>query len=352
MKNITFYIFVFGVFALLGCDGDRQTNKTILPQSLGALGEVIVLSDEVTLSQGMREAVNDLFNKPPWGLPLSEPSYRVVYSQINGFKGYFKTHKNIVVLVHKQNVDLLNNVTNPLNINNFKQYIDSGAVSITEKNVWAQNQTVHFVLGKNRKNLIEKIEKGANNLLSRVEEHENVNARFKLIGTKEHKDSINKRLIKDRSFGIRVPTTYRIAMNQPDFMWLRKTTKKYDYGIFIYEEPYTNENQLNLDYIKQLRNSKTKQFIPGELENSYMSIEKQIPVQSIETQLNGYKAIKCGGWWNVVNDFMGGPFISYTVLDDKNNRVITLEGNLYGPNEVKLPALKELEVILNTLKIK
>ena len=54
--------------------------------------------------------------------------------------------------------------------------------------------------------------------------------------------------------------------------------------------------------------------------------------------------------WKVVNDFMGGPFISYTFVDPEHERVITLDGYVYNPNGLKRNFVRQLEAIFNTLK--
>ena len=49
--------------------------------------------------------------------------------------------------------------------------------------------------------------------------------------------------------------------------------------------------------------------------------------------------------------FMGGPFLSYALLDTKNSRIIIAEGFVYAPNVAKRDYLFELEALLQTLEI-
>ena len=57
------------------------------------------------------------------------------------------------------------------------------------------------------------------------------------------------------------------------------------------------------------------------------------------------------GWWKVKGDWMGGPFVSYAVYDKTKQRIIVADGFVYGPNKVKAKALREVEMILNSLYI-
>ena len=50
------------------------------------------------------------------------------------------------------------------------------------------------------------------------------------------------------------------------------------------------------------------------------------------------------GCWRMKNDKMGGPFISYSWLNNSN--LITVEGYIYAPNFKKLNYLRELEAII------
>ena len=51
------------------------------------------------------------------------------------------------------------------------------------------------------------------------------------------------------------------------------------------------------------------------------------------------------------NDFMAGPFLNYTVIDKKNNRLIVFEGFTYAPSVSKRAFVFELEAIAKSMKI-
>ena len=48
---------------------------------------------------------------------------------------------------------------------------------------------------------------------------------------------------------------------------------------------------------------------------------------------------------------MGGPLLNYTIIDEKRNRVITIDAYVYAPNVSKKKLMKELEAIAYTLKL-
>ncbi|MCB0408861.1 MAG: DUF4837 family protein [Flavobacteriales bacterium] len=55
--------------------------------------------------------------------------------------------------------------------------------------------------------------------------------------------------------------------------------------------------------------------------------------------------------WYVKGDFMGGPFINYTFVDEKRNKVISIDGYVYAPRFDKREYLRELEALIRSIKL-
>ena len=63
------------------------------------------------------------------------------------------------------------------------------------------------------------------------------------------------------------------------------------------------------------------------------------------------QTIETRGTWEVVNDYMAGPFLNYYIKDLKNNRTIVIEGFVFSPSVRKREYLVELEAIVRSLKV-
>ena len=48
---------------------------------------------------------------------------------------------------------------------------------------------------------------------------------------------------------------------------------------------------------------------------------------------------------------MGGPFVSHTRLDEINQRVIMIEGFVYGAGSKKRNALRQVEAVLYSMQL-
>ena len=80
-----------------------------------------------------------------------------------------------------------------------------------------------------------------------------------------------------------------------------------------------------------------------------MSTDRVSPIHYREFELNGRYTVEMKGLWNMQNYFMGGPFISFTTVDEKRNRVVTVEGFTFAPKYDKRNYIRQLEAILYTL---
>ena len=64
----------------------------------------------------------------------------------------------------------------------------------------------------------------------------------------------------------------------------------------------------------------------------------------------GRTVIEARGLWEMENDMMGGPFVSYSQVDSVNNRVIVAEGFVYAPEKRKRLFIRQLEAAVQTLQ--
>ena len=61
--------------------------------------------------------------------------------------------------------------------------------------------------------------------------------------------------------------------------------------------------------------------------------------------------IEMAGLWEVEGYFMGGPFVSYTTVNQKTKEVITLDCYVYSPDKEKRNMLRELQHLVYLMDI-
>jgi hypothetical protein len=119
----------------------------------------------------------------------------------------------------------------------------------------------------------------------------------------------------------------------------------------IHRRPLDDDLLLLGKDILPVRDSLCKAYVPGQFDGTYMTTEYRLPPSIEPTELAGRFGLETRGLWRVEGDFMGGPFLSYTLFDEENERIVTLEGFVYAPDMDKRRLLFELEAIMNSLKL-
>ena len=79
--------------------------------------------------------------------------------------------------------------------------------------------------------------------------------------------------------------------------------------------------------------------------------EDYAPVISERIDFKGMFAVRTKGLWRLEGDFMGGPFVNYTFVDEKRNKVITIDGYVYAPNKPKRDLMIQTETIIHSLTL-
>jgi hypothetical protein len=162
---------------------------------------------------------------------------------------------------------------------------------------------------------------------------------------------------KKFSISLPFPVGFSVASETPDFIWLRYRRIRADLhaeiGIMIYTADIYDDMVLSPKQIIKRRNLTTIGHVPGSAPQSYMIVAQEDfpPVFDTLTDFPGGYAVEARGLWKMQNDFMGGPFLSYTFINRATNKVTTLDGYIYHPSEDKMAYIRQIEAIFFGLQI-
>jgi len=93
-------------------------------------------------------------------------------------------------------------------------------------------------------------------------------------------------------------------------------------------------------------------FDDPEKPETYLTVQKEAPLSQREVNFYNKYAIETKGLWKTNNNSMGGPFKSYTFVDESLNRVYYIEGFVYSPGKSQRELMREMDVILGTFRTK
>lgn len=330
MKNSKINFKTIGFFVVfIAIVSSCSTKPTGKPSSSGKTCEILVVIDKNKMDGEIGDSLRGFFMREQDGLNQAEPLYTMPYIPLSSFENtdMFQAHRNIIMV----------------NIN------DSCKTRLQIlKDFKSKPQLIFKLSAKNNLEFFKLFAEKRELMLKAIDdlERNRINAAFKAVEKVEIKNHIRNTYAFDMTF----PSEFSISKKTKDFSWIRKEAKDFSQGIMIYLFSYTDKNDLSPSRIIAIRDSLTKQWIPGPTDGSFMKTEKRFAPISKEINFNGLYAVETRGLWCLENDFMGGPFINYTFVDEKNNRIIMLDGYLYSPKKPKRDLLKQIEAIIYTYR--
>tara|TARA_B110000902_G_scaffold104515_1_gene123512 strand:- start:9594 stop:10577 length:984 start_codon:yes stop_codon:yes gene_type:complete len=315
-------------FLLSSCIG---TDKKILRQSIGKINKVMVVAKISDWTGDVGSEVRNSFGELMVGLP--QPEHILSVSQVapNGFSSMMKASRNILIITETEKEGFT-----------------------VKKNIYAQPQTIVYVQAKDDKSIIKLLQKHKNEIRNIFIESD---IQFtQRIFNKDKVDNSQYKTLRNLGVTFTIPKKFRTVDDTGEFLWLRNhlmsgIAKTGSNNILVYSLPLTDESKIS-DNIIAVRDSIGKKFIPGsDPETMHMITEEAYTPFTFDATIDGKKAYETRGKWEVKNDFMAGPFLNYTVVDKKNNRLIVFEGFTYAPSVSKRAFVFELEAIAKSMKI-
>ena len=103
---------------------------------------------------------------------------------------------------------------------------------------------------------------------------------------------------------------------------------------------------LSLDSIIENSNEILKNNVPGMFDNTYMTTSTAVRPGIEYKRYKGLEFAEVRGFWEVYNDYMGGPFVSHAFYSQDGQNVIVLQGFVYAPKYDKRQYLRQVESVI------
>jgi hypothetical protein len=301
------------------------------PPATGRAGEMLIIMDKNKWDGPMGEIVRDVFAAPIPMMLQREPFFDLVHITPSGFVPLFETHRHILM------VDI-----NPGH--------ERSRIEI-QRHHWAYPQLVVRISAPDDSTFERVLQNNATTFIDYYLDMETL----RLVEAYNRMPNHQARNAVRNKFGynLAIPQGYFVAVEAEDFMWIRRTGTRDDLemGILIavlpYRDPAVDFNPAN---IRLRRDSLTRKHIPGQLSGSFMATYRELDHDYREIDFNGLFAVEARGLWRVEGDFMGGPFVNYTLVDEERNRLIILDGFVYAPKFDKRDYLRQVEAIIRSIK--
>ncbi len=309
-------------------EGSKGPRKD---RSVGGTREILAITQNARQWEGViGDSLRHFFLQEQYGLPQPESRNNLAHITTDAFSDMFKKHKCII------EVDINPNLEK--------------ATAKTTENVWAVPQRYIVISAPDEQSWIALFDKQKEIYQQWFDKVERERILTVFRPTKD--EAIAETIAKRFGFTLTVPQGFYVAKDEANFMWLRKELERSSADIVIYQTPYRDTLQFETKALLSMRDLMMGQNIPGPSEGSYMGTETDIvpPVVTTANDFPAGYAKEMRGMWKVYNNYMGGPFVSYTFADDRTGQLVTIEGFYYEPNQKKRNALLQLESIAYSLK--
>ena len=329
-RLVSLAVLLAAAVTLFSCSGDKA-KKSLLPNVSGKAGEVIVVIEKTDWEGALGNEVREvLASDCPW-LYIQEPLYSLVNVAPGGFADLFKIHRNIVLF----QIDPL--------------VAKSGMFLKTD--VWASPQCVVQISAPDAETALSILKEKASTLTAAIEQAERNRVINNTLLYEER--SIAPQIMEIMGGTLHFPSGYKLKKKTDDFVWVADEKQYTIQGVLVYKYPATGTAEdFSEETIIAKRNEILQKNVPGMFENTYMTTAEYFAPTVEYLKYQGRDFAQTRGYWEVYNDYMGGPFVSHSFYSPDGSEVMVLDAFVYAPKYDKRQYLRQVESLLYSFEWK
>lgn len=343
------------VFLGQSCDNDKMTqNLQAIPTAFGKVNDVVIIADSSLWRSPVGDTIDFYYGSAYPVLPQPEPIFDLRHFSPEALDRtpIMKELRTYIVVANlsDKNSPTTQMVIDDLGEEKLRDDDGDGFGNAVVRDKWAKGQLLIYLYGQSQRELLQGIVKSFPAVAERLREADaprvDATAFFNGIA-RGLMDTVRTRLGAE----MRIPATYFLApLEDTSVVWLRKDTPEGTNNLFLTRVPYSGQSVLSLEGIKTIRDS-LGYYVSTSLPNTYMKInDRDLPIFTDVTSINGDYALEARGVWEIENDFVGGPFVSYLIYDPNKSDLLFVDGFVHAPGEDKRDRMQELEYLINTIR--
>ncbi|MFY0601028.1 MAG: DUF4837 family protein [Cyclobacteriaceae bacterium] len=324
-------------------------GKDLQKTARGEADEMVLIIDTTMWNRPVGKEIANVFRSPMIGLPQDEPKFNVHVVDPRALNSTLKTAVNMVFVMSLDNESSMGKAMRRYFSNNSLKLIqkDSSIFMTVKRDEFAKGQIVMYLYAQNEAFLKKKILENKSTMLEVFESAVRERTRRQSLSKLER--TLMSSVTEDHGYSIKIPYGWDMAKNLKDFVWVRKLEAESESNVFIYERPYTDQNVF--DEIGELRDEITETYLRDSEEISlYITRQQQFPLFTERVNFHNHFAVSARGLWKNSDFSGGGPFVSFTLVDEPSQKLYYVEGYVYSPGTKKKKMIREVEAIISTFK--
>lgn len=316
------------IFSSCGGSSDDGKKKKATAKILSGPYEMLVVAHKSWLGSGDGIEFRGIVDHPIKGIPQAEPNFRVTTLEPRDYKGKYVMYGNILIA-------------------DINDKYEKASLEV-EYDVHAQPQIIATVKAPTSSRMMIFLENKKDSILDLFVQHE-INREKSILDAK-HSSVVLDAAKKMFGASIYAPVDVDQVFKKDNFFRAVSTKRFQIMNICMYSYPYTSKEDLNLDVFAQKRDSAMCKWVYGDTEENSMTTDTRCLYESTKT-IDGKFVYVVRGLWYYNKAPFGGPFISYSYVDEEKGRVLVAEGFIWSPEEKKRALIRELEASMQTLRL-
>jgi len=356
MRSLRIFFFIaigLGIMATSCSNGIVVAPKNPKPKSFGIMNDIVILTDQMMWDGAIGDSIRYYFEGVFPVTPRPEPLFdlRFFTPEKLEFEEDLRELRTYIVVANLQDEESKTTqmLRKDLGEEKFKQAIEEDSFSTSiGKNKWATGQIIIYIFANSHDELFEEIRENFPAAASRVQSHDHEQLYAKTYSRGENK-GLTIRVKEQYGFDFKIPSDYRVAIDDRvlDFLMLRRDLKDVNQVISFRQYPYENTAQISKEYMKKIRNEMGLERDWSNEPNSHMVInDVDLPILEYAFEKNGAYGREFRGIWELDNDFIGGPYISYIIVNEAKGKILFVDTWTMAPGKSKRDFMQQLELIV------
>lgn len=353
MSRVIQCLFFLGLIMMMqGCgeEAAKKFREEMLPTAGGEIGEIILVIDSTQWKGPIGDELKETLRAPMIGLPQDEAMFSVNKVNPRKLNNLLKSATNMIfVMTLDSKTDESKTVRRYFTNQSLNKIQQDTSLWMTIRNdEFAKGQVALYLFARDEETLVRKLDQNKGRLRAYFESVAQKRIKKKLYASRSQE--VEKAILESQGVKIQVPFGWDLAKNLPNFSWVRFLEVDKEMDIFIYQQPYTSQEVF--DDIPALRDNITGQYLrDAEKPELFIMRQEIVPVFQEAVSFQGNYAKKARGLWKISDNSGGGPFISYTIVDEASQKLFYIEGYVYAPAGRKKNFVREVDAILSTFQV-
>lgn len=321
--NKAHFLLALTAIVLISCNSKEVKNVT---ETYGKTNEVSVIIDDQLWNGEVGDSMRNKFASPVLGLPQEEPVFTLNQYPVKLLEGFMTNSRNIIVVKKEAK-------------SQFR----------IENNEFANPQIVVHISGETVQEILDTIQNNDSLIINKIKESE-----VRVFQNKIKQDSLFDvtKIIDKFNVRLNIPIKYKMVLHGKKFIWLKKEITSGNLSLIFYQIPITSikDNNNAVKRITHIRDSIGRIYIHGAVPRTRMITEPAFSPYLSKIKIYNKETFETKGSWELLNDFMSGPFVNYAIVDKPNKRILVIEGFCYAPSKQKRDLMFELESIIKSVQ--